>query len=110
MLAQLGSTHINDADIDFKEIKSLRAVTTDNVAPELSADIDALVSDRKYEDLTKIISGKTTIRIVGSKKNRTNSHKNEMLIVVEGDSGVLFMQVLGKIDLSDILANIKFDI
>jgi hypothetical protein len=106
IIAKASKVDLSGLDFDLKKIKALRFLTTKEPGPELTADIDAVVSSKKYETITSINDNGTNVRIFAAKKGKKR-FKGEVLLLVEEDDEVVFMQIAGDMDISDVMKNIN---
>jgi hypothetical protein len=107
MIAQAGDVDLSGLDFDLKKVGSLRFLTTKEPSPELTADIAAVVSDKKYETVTSINDDGTNVRIFAAKNRGKKGFKGEVLLLVEEDDEVVFMQIAGDMDISDVMKSVN---
>jgi hypothetical protein len=98
--------------VALKDVKSFRVLTTGEEDPALLAEIESLISQKRYEAVLSVASDDTTIvRMVASKsKNKKRGGYKEMLIYVNGDSNVVLIQILGDLNVAEIMKNTTIDV
>lgn len=90
----------------MKDVKSFRLLITENAAEQLLAEIDEVMAEGNYQPMVSINDEGEKVLILSSDKSGETGDK-EMLLIVQDGAELVFMQILGKMDISEMMKYIN---